>query len=67
MNKAAIIGDIKQLFSELTYEQQLVYRYGYISSSELQQDLEWELEEADLEDLESISQDIFNIKRQNNG
>jgi len=66
-NREAIIGDIKQLFSELPYEQKLLYRYGYISSQDLLLELEWDLEECSLEDLGGISQDIINIKRQNNG
>jgi hypothetical protein len=67
MNKKAIIGDIKQLFSELPYEQKLLYRYGYISSSELLEEFEWSLEECDQEELNSISEDIFNLKRQSDG
>lgn len=67
MNKQAMVGDIKQLFSELTYEQKLLYRYGYVSSSELAEELSWELEEADEEDLQAISQDIFEMRGQKNG
>jgi len=67
MNKQAMIGDIKQVFSELTYEQKLLYRYGYISSSELTEELSWELEEADEDDLQAISEDIFDMKGQRNG
>lgn len=62
-----MIGDIKQVFSELTYEQKLLYRYGYISSSELTEELSWELEEADEDDLQAISEDIFDMKGQRNG
>lgn len=67
MNKQAMIGDIKQMFSELTYEQKLLHRYGYVSSSELAEELSWELEEADEEDLRAISQDIFDMRGQKNG
>ena len=67
MNKQAMIGDIKQLFNELSYEQKLLYRYGYISSSELAEELSWELEEADEDDLQAISEDIFDMKGQRNG
>lgn len=51
MNKKAIVGDALQMFKELPFEQQIVMRYGYISSEEMAEDLEFELQDAELIDI----------------
>lgn len=67
MNKEAMLGDIKQIFSELTYEQKLVYTYGYLSSSELEEEFSYSVEDACAEDLRGISEYLLDIKGRKNG
>lgn len=58
MSKVTIINDIVQMFEDLPYEDKLMYRYGYISSKEMTEDLMFELEECDEQDAISIAQDM---------
>ena len=62
-----MIGDIKQLFSELSYEQKLTYVYGHVSHCELEEEMGWGLDESSFEELKYISEYISDLKRQNNG
>lgn len=51
MNRQAIIGDALQMFRELPFEDQVLMRYGYVSSEEMAEDLEYELHDADVIDV----------------
>jgi hypothetical protein len=58
MSKQAVINDVVQMFSDLPYQDQLVYRYGYVSSSEMSDDLLFELQEADEQEVLDMAEDI---------
>lgn len=58
MNKEALISDVVQMFSDLPYEDKLVYRYSYISSAEMLDDLLFELQDASAQEMLDTAEDI---------
>lgn len=69
MNNEVILADTVALFSELSYEQKLIYMYRCISESELEHDFEQMICDYSKDDIISHMQEIAELldKKAKNG